>query len=129
MPAPHDKVRLTCPYCGHQQLEPRTAFSTVCRKCARNLRVQEILKPPPKPAEPTFVCKLVTCFDCGADLAANLSVDETLVLKSTARLFGDVNAGNMIVEEGAVVVGRIGLGLKPKKVPSGLPAVSSLLDL
>jgi cytoskeletal protein CcmA (bactofilin family) len=33
-------------------------------------------------------------------------------VKSTGRLFGDVDAANLVVEEGAVIVGRIRVGQK-----------------
>ena len=49
MPASkQDKVLVACPHCGHQQGEPRTAFSTVCKKCGGHFHVQEVLKPAPK---------------------------------------------------------------------------------
>ena len=232
MPASQqDKVQLTCPQCGHQQLEPRTAYSTVCKKCGQHLRVQELLKPSrPKAPETTAVVqerKHIRCFDCGAELevpvsaestmckkcsryvdlkdysitstvsknfktkgafvveakgyvlnteatvgdavikgrligklnaqqsltiysgaeikgsftttrliipaanhfrwpeliqtgsaeiagelAANLKAAGTVVVKSTARLFGDVTAGSLVVEEGAVVVGKARIGAK-----------------
>ena len=51
--------------------------------------------------------------EIAGELAANLFVSETAVLKSTARLFGDVEAENLVVEEGAVVVGHI--RIVPKK--------------
>ena len=79
MPASlNDRVRLTCPHCGHQQLEARTAFSTVCRKCREHLRVQEILHPPTKAAEPVRVQKRITCFECGADLEVPVSAESTM---------------------------------------------------
>jgi cytoskeletal protein CcmA (bactofilin family) len=228
MPAKkQDKVLVACPHCGHQQSEPRTAFSSVCKKCGQHLRVQEILNPAPKPAERGPERKRITCFECGAELevpvsaestmckrcsryvdmknyvissavsknfktkgsfvidpkgyvfnteavvseavikgrflgklfaeqsltvyssaeikgsfktgrlvipaanhfrwqepikigsaeiagelAANLFANETVVLKSTARLFGNVEAANLVVEEGAVVVGHIRIGAK-----------------
>src|SRR5882757_5726841 len=228
MPAKkQDQVLVVCPHCGHQQAEPRTAFSSNCKKCGQHLRIQEILRPAPKAAEQGPARKRVTCFECGAELevpvsaestmckrcsryvdmknyvinsavsknfktkgsfvidpkgyvfnteavvhdavikgrflgkllaeqsltvystaeikgsfktarlivpasnhfrwaepikintaeiagelAANLFASETVVLKSTARLFGDVEAQNLIVEEGAVLVGRIRIGPK-----------------
>jgi cytoskeletal protein CcmA (bactofilin family) len=33
-------------------------------------------------------------------------------LKSTARLFGNVEAANLVVEEGAILVGQIRIGQK-----------------
>lgn len=228
MPAKkQDKVLVACPRCGHQQAEPRTAISSVCKKCGEHLRVQEILHPAPKAAAQGPERKRITCFECGAELevpvtaestmckrcsryvdmknyvinsavsknfktkgsfvidpkgyvfnteavvqnavirgrflgklfaeqsltvystaeikgsfktarllvpaanhfrwpepikinsaeiagelAANLFASETVVLKSTARFFGDVEAVNLVVEEGAIVVGRIRIAPK-----------------
>src|SRR5262245_36391169 len=86
MPArQQDKVRLTCPHCGHQQLEPSTAFSTNCKKCAQHLLVQEILNPPSKPKskkKPTVEVaperRRVTCFECGAELEVPPSAESTM---------------------------------------------------
>lgn len=228
-PKKQDSLLVACPRCGHQQREPRTAFSSVCKKCGEHLRVQEILNPPPKPAKQGPEQKLITCFECGAqlevpvtaestmckkcsryvdmknyvinsavsknfktkgsfvidpkgyvfnteavvseavikgrflgklfaeqsltiystaeikgsfkagrlvvpaanhfrwaeqikiqsaeiagELAANVLANDTVVLKSTARLFGDVEAANLVVEEGAVVVGQIRIGAASK---------------
>jgi cytoskeletal protein CcmA (bactofilin family)/DNA-directed RNA polymerase subunit RPC12/RpoP len=83
MPASRqDKVRLTCPYCGHQQLEPSTAFSTVCKKCSQHLRVQEVLNPPPSKPKPTVKDaperRRVSCFECGAELEVAPSAESTM---------------------------------------------------
>ena len=79
MPAKkQDKVLLTCPYCGHQQPEPRTAFSTICKKCGQHLRVQEILHPPPKSPAPGTKQKHITCFECGTDLVIPASAESTM---------------------------------------------------
>jgi cytoskeletal protein CcmA (bactofilin family) len=50
--------------------------------------------------------------EIAGELAANLRADETIVLKSTARLFGDVEAANLVVEEGAIFVGHVRIGPK-----------------
>ena len=228
MPAKkQDKVLVTCPHCGHQQSEPPSAISSVCKKCRQHLRVQEILHPAPKVAEKGPERKHITCFECGADLevpvsaestmckrcsryvdmknyvinsavsknfktkgsfaidpkgyvfnteaivsdavikgrflgklfaehsltvystaeikgsfktsrliipaannfrwpepikiksaeiagelVTNLLAEETVVLKSTARLFGDVKAANLVIEEGAIIVGQLQIGVK-----------------
>ena len=57
----------------------------------------------------------ITSAEIGGELAANVLATETVVLKATARLFGDVEAANLVVEEGAVIVGRLRIG------PKGLP--------
>ena len=219
MPASkQDKVLVACPHCGHQQPEPPTAFSTVCKKCRQHFHVQEALKPARKPVERVRERRRITCFDCGTELevapsaestmckrcsryvdlkdyrianavcknfktkgtftvelkgyvfnteaivgdavikgrflgrliaehsltiystadfkgsfktgrliipaeihfawkepmivGGNLRADGTITLKSTARLFGDVEARGLVVESGAIVVGRLRIGLK-----------------
>jgi cytoskeletal protein CcmA (bactofilin family) len=53
----------------------------------------------------------------GADIAgefvANLVTTGTVVLRSTAKFFGDIEAGNLVVETGAVLVGSIRIGTFP----------------
>jgi cytoskeletal protein CcmA (bactofilin family) len=79
MPAKkQDKVLLTCPHCGHQQPEPRTAFSTICKKCGQHLRVQEVLHPPPKAPAIGPKQKTITCFECGAELVVPASAESTM---------------------------------------------------
>jgi cytoskeletal protein CcmA (bactofilin family)/ribosomal protein S27E len=79
MPAKkQDKVLLSCPHCGHQQAEPRAAFSTICRKCGQHLRVQKILHPPPKAPARAPRQKHITCFECGAELVIPASAESTM---------------------------------------------------
>lgn len=225
-----DEILLVCPHCGHQQPESRTAFSTICKKCGKHLRVQEIVAPAKKAPARAAKQKIVTCFECGTELTvpasaestickrcstyvdlhdyritsalaknfktkgafvvepkgyvfnteafigdavikgkfhgklaaersltiystadikgsltagrlvipaenhfrwesqikvgsaeiageltANLRVEDTIVLKATARLFGNVDARNLIIEDGAVVVGKMQIGPRTGK--------------
>lgn len=48
--------------------------------------------------------------EIAGELVANLSAAGTIILKSTARMFGDIESGNLVVEDGAVVVGKIRTG-------------------
>jgi len=48
--------------------------------------------------------------EIGGELVANLLSAGTVLLKSTARLFGDVQAANLVVENGAVFVGAARVG-------------------
>jgi len=48
--------------------------------------------------------------EIAGELAANLYALETVTLKATARCFGDVEAKNIVVEEGAVIVGSLCIG-------------------
>jgi cytoskeletal protein CcmA (bactofilin family) len=54
----------------------------------------------------------VVSAEIAGELAANLQVERTAVFRSTARMFGNVEASQLAIEGGAVVVGsfRIGLG-------------------
>jgi cytoskeletal protein CcmA (bactofilin family)/ribosomal protein S27E len=48
--------------------------------------------------------------EIAGELAATLHAAGTVTLKSTARCFGDLTAQNLVVEEGAVVVGTFRIG-------------------
>jgi cytoskeletal protein CcmA (bactofilin family)/ribosomal protein S27E len=76
-----EKLRLTCPHCGHQQLEPSSAFSTNCKKCGKYLRVEEVLHPPPPKPKPIEVApdrRRVICFECGTELEVPPSAESTM---------------------------------------------------
>src|SRR5262245_4003236 len=79
MPASkQDKVLVSCPYCGHEQLEPRAAFSTNCKACSQYFRLGEILKPAPKASAPELKRKRITCFDCGTELEVAVNAESTM---------------------------------------------------
>src|ERR1700722_13432633 len=79
MPASkQDKVPVACPHCGHLQDEPRTAFSTVCKKCRKNFRVQEDPKPTRKAREAPPQRRRITCFECGAELEVPTSAQSSM---------------------------------------------------
>jgi cytoskeletal protein CcmA (bactofilin family) len=73
-----DKVSVACPHCGHQQPESSSAFSTICRKCSRHYRVQEVLKPSARIPERLLAQQRVTCFECGAELDVPDSAESTM---------------------------------------------------
>jgi cytoskeletal protein CcmA (bactofilin family)/DNA-directed RNA polymerase subunit RPC12/RpoP len=231
-PSKQKKVSVTCPKCGHEQLEPPGAYSTVCKKCRAHFRLDDVKPSAPKLQKANIEQKRVHCFQCGADLevsvaaastmckkcsshvdlsdyqithtvsknfrtfgrlvveekgyllntdsrvadavikgrligklvaehtleihptatikgsftagqlivpqetrlrwneplrlggaeisgelVANIQSTGTIVLKSTARLFGDVHAANLVVENGAVFVGTANVGPKPSRSP------------
>jgi cytoskeletal protein CcmA (bactofilin family)/DNA-directed RNA polymerase subunit RPC12/RpoP len=49
--------------------------------------------------------------EIAGELAASLCAEETLIVRATGRFFGDVESGHLVVEEGAIVVGRARVGL------------------
>jgi cytoskeletal protein CcmA (bactofilin family) len=52
--------------------------------------------------------------EISGELVADLRADDTIYLRSTARLFGNVRARAMVVEPGAVVVGTLRIGSATK---------------
>jgi len=48
--------------------------------------------------------------EIAGELAADLCAEDSVVLKSTARLFGDVTTKHLVVEAGAVLVGQVRVG-------------------
>jgi cytoskeletal protein CcmA (bactofilin family) len=61
--------------------------------------------------------------EIGGELVANIQSSGTIVLKSAARLFGDVQAANLVVESGAVIVGNAKIGRPPIEEPPAKPSV------
>lgn len=49
--------------------------------------------------------------EIAGELIASLQAAGTVTLKATARCFGDVTAKNLVIEEGAVMVGTLRIGL------------------
>jgi len=79
MPAKkQDEVLVACPHCGHQQKEPRSAYSSICKKCGQHLRVQDILNPAPQASRRAPKQRRVTCFECGAELEVPASAESTM---------------------------------------------------
>ena len=73
-----DRVLITCPHCGHQQPESRSAYSTICKGCGQHLRVQDILNPPPPALKPAPKQRRINCFECGAELEVPASAESTM---------------------------------------------------
>ena len=49
--------------------------------------------------------------EISGEVVANLRAEKTVALKSTARVFGDITACNLVVENGAVIVGAVMVGI------------------
>ncbi len=50
--------------------------------------------------------------EIAGELAADLRAEGTIILRSTGRMFGNLEGGGLVVEDGAVVVGHARIGLK-----------------
>jgi cytoskeletal protein CcmA (bactofilin family)/DNA-directed RNA polymerase subunit RPC12/RpoP len=80
-PSQPDRISVTCPKCGHSQSEPRTAYSTICKKCRQHFRLEEALHPAAQPSKPQLEQRQVHCFQCGAELAVPLAAASTMCKK------------------------------------------------
>jgi len=63
--------------------------------------------------------------EIGGELVANIQSSGTVVLKSTAVLFGDIQAANLVVESGAVFVGNAKIGRSTSPAVEESPAKTS----
>jgi cytoskeletal protein CcmA (bactofilin family)/DNA-directed RNA polymerase subunit RPC12/RpoP len=72
------QVAVTCPACGHTQLEPALAYSTVCKQCRAHFRVQDVLRPAARPPPPLRDVKRVACFKCAAGLEVPAAAQSTM---------------------------------------------------
>jgi cytoskeletal protein CcmA (bactofilin family) len=69
------------------------------------------------PAENQFRWKepiQVNSAEIAGELANDLQADGTITLKSTARMFGNIAARNLVVEGGAIVVGQARIGMNDR---------------
>ena len=109
-----NKQPVTCPHCGHKQLEPPAAYSTVCKGCRQHIRIQETEKAPI--IEPVVARKggrHVTCFKCNTELDVSPTAQSTMckrcsshmdlrdyqITSATSRNFE--TKGRFVIEEGA----------------------------
>ena len=80
-PSKPDTLRVSCPKCGHSQLEPRSAYSTICKKCQQHFRLEDVLHPAAQPARPQVEQRHVRCFQCGTELAVPVAAKSSMCKK------------------------------------------------
>ena len=81
-----DKVSVTCPHCGHAQLEPLDGYSTVCKKCRKHFRIEDALRPKAAPEQKDHATRRVTCFQCGTQLAVPPDAESTMCKRCSAHI-------------------------------------------
>jgi cytoskeletal protein CcmA (bactofilin family)/DNA-directed RNA polymerase subunit RPC12/RpoP len=85
-----EKVPVTCPRCGHTQLEPPAAYSTVCKKCRQYFRLEELRQPEPPSAHtqatPSRDSRRVACFSCGTELDVPLTAQSTMCKRCSSHI-------------------------------------------
>lgn len=75
------RLPVSCPACGHRQLEPAAAISTNCRRCGQHILVQEVLHPPAESARPNPKQRRITCFECGVEQEVVANAQSTMCRK------------------------------------------------
>jgi cytoskeletal protein CcmA (bactofilin family)/predicted RNA-binding Zn-ribbon protein involved in translation (DUF1610 family) len=81
-----DAVLVACPKCGHSQLEPRTAYSTRCKKCHEHFRLEAALKPSEPPDKPAIEQRRIRCFQCGTELEAPKAASSTMCKRCSSHV-------------------------------------------
>lgn len=81
-----DTVAVACPKCGHVQPEPRSAYSTICKKCHEHFRVQEMLRPAAAPVHRTIEQRRVRCFQCGTELEVAKAAASTMCKRCSSHV-------------------------------------------
>jgi cytoskeletal protein CcmA (bactofilin family) len=62
--------------------------------------------------------------EVAGELVTDVRIPGTVTLKSSGRLFGDVEAANLIVEPGAVLVGNVKIRPAAATTPAPSPATA-----
>jgi len=65
--------------------------------------------------------------DIAGELIADVKSDGKVVLRSSARLFGNIQAAALEIEPGAIVVGSMKVGLAPESEPTPVPVQVPLI--
>ena len=81
-----DTIPVVCPKCGHVQQEPRTAYSTVCKRCRNHVRIEEALRPAAPKPKPAFDRKTIRCFQCGTDLEVPVAAESTMCKRCSSHV-------------------------------------------
>jgi DNA-directed RNA polymerase subunit RPC12/RpoP len=81
-----DTVTVTCPKCGYAQAEPRSAYSTLCKKCHAHFRLKDAASPASKPSLAAIEHRRVSCFQCGTELEVAKAASSTMCKRCSAHV-------------------------------------------
>jgi cytoskeletal protein CcmA (bactofilin family) len=85
-PMKPEKASVTCPKCGHTQLEPVAAYSSSCKKCRQYFRLQDLRRPQAQAAQLRPELRRVRCFTCGTDLDVPATAQSTMCKRCSSHL-------------------------------------------
>jgi cytoskeletal protein CcmA (bactofilin family) len=87
-----ERAPVTCPHCGHSQLEPVAVISTVCRHCRSAIRVREQAGGPTLSSQartasgPAVERRDLVCFTCGTLLSVPLTAESTMCKRCSSHI-------------------------------------------
>lgn len=85
-PSKNDTVTVACPKCGHSQAEPRTAYSTRCKRCQQHFRLEEALHPAAPATKAAIATRRIQCFQCGTELEAPAAAASTMCKRCSSHV-------------------------------------------
>ena len=81
------KVSVTCPKCGHTQLEPPTAYSSACRNCREHFRLKDLRRAGASQTEQLRKeLRRICCFSCGTELDVPLTAQSTMCKRCSSHV-------------------------------------------
>jgi cytoskeletal protein CcmA (bactofilin family)/uncharacterized CHY-type Zn-finger protein len=81
-----DTVAVACPKCGHVQPEPKTAYSSICKKCHEHIRIEEALRPAARPTKQSIEQRRIRCFQCGTELDVAKAAASTMCKRCSSHI-------------------------------------------
>jgi cytoskeletal protein CcmA (bactofilin family) len=87
MPAAVKKtVAVVCPKCGHEQQEPRGAYSTVCKECRSHFRLEEVAPAQALAAKPAIELRPIKCFQCGTEMNVPQAAESSMCKRCSSHI-------------------------------------------
>lgn len=89
------RAPVTCPRCGHTQLEPLAVISTVCRRCQGAIQIRKDIASPratSRPAgsiatsRPEVESRQLECFTCGTLLTVPATAESTMCKRCSSHI-------------------------------------------
>jgi cytoskeletal protein CcmA (bactofilin family) len=79
---------VSCPKCGHSQSEPSSGYSTVCKKCRANFRLEEKSAGSAvhEVARFEIAKRRINCFQCGTDLEVPEAAESTMCKRCSSHV-------------------------------------------
>ena len=126
------KRGISCPYCSAHQLVAAVAESIFCRKCHEYISLKDHVLDKIQVLESIVTRGNIlvkrkgeirgdltgNTVDVKGSVEGNLSADRRIYLRASARVHGDVSAPRVVMEDGAILVGKCEVQTMSDKPPT-----------